>query len=136
MSRIKTKRILWTIAVLVVLSFVLAIVLHKPDKPKITGNFSPADISAISKATLKSDRNSLKQGMRWHLKHKKIMSLIRDVTDYAFSKVSSIEAQPGGTIHVMVRPKSGRGWSGYYLSNKESKWKIVGLDMIDQPSRD
>jgi hypothetical protein len=74
--------------------------------------------------------------MRWHLKHKKIMSLMRDVTDYAFSKVSSIEAQRGGTIHVMVRPESGRGLSGYYLSNKESKWKIVGVDMIDQPLRD
>jgi hypothetical protein len=138
MSRIKTKRILWTIAVLVVLSFAAGLVLHKHVEPKIIGNFSPADISAISKATLKAERGLIKVGMRWHLKHRKVISLMRDTVDYAFINVLSIEDQgsPRRDIHVTVQPQSARSLSGYYLAKKGADWKIVGFDMVNQPLRD
>lgn len=124
MSRIKTKRILWTIAVLLALSFLGAMVLHKHEEPQIIGKISPEDISAISKITLKFRRDQVKERMGRALQDMDILQLIMETADFARLRVLSIKAESGDQFEVSV----GTGTNGitlkYFVIKEGSGWKV------------
>jgi hypothetical protein len=124
MSRTKTKRIVWTLAVLLALSFVAAIVLHGHDGPKIIGNLSEEDVSEISRRTLRFQRRLLRERMRWNAKTREIRSLVKDIKNYASIKVVSIEAPLGGEGRVTLGAGTNVNFSGYRLVKKDNSWKI------------
>lgn len=126
MSRIKAKRILCTIAFLVALSFVAAMVLHSHGEPKIIGKFSPEDVSAIAELVLKSERESIKDHMRFNLRYMRIRAFFGDIKDYTYTKVLSIEDE--GTEQAMVRiGTSTNEFGAYAVLKTEGVWRATPL---------
>lgn len=91
MSRIRIKRIVWGIAVLIALSFVAAMVLHKHEEPKIIGNLSKEDVLETSRLALNFMRDQMKIHMRYDLKNKEFKAFAETLTLYPRVKVLSVE---------------------------------------------
>src|ERR1700752_1769608 len=100
MSRIKTKRIVGTIAVLLVLSFVAVMVLHKHDEPKIIGDLSKEDVSEVSRVARKFEKGLMRGQLSADLQNRDGLLFIRHLIDYTQVRVHSIEAETNGAVHV------------------------------------
>lgn len=102
MKRLKTKRVLWTIAGLIAIGVIAALLLHKPEQPKIIGKLSKEDVSEISKVALNPERDALKEEARILLHQRKIGYAMLKMKRYIFVRVFSIQLIDSHRVRVAI----------------------------------
>jgi hypothetical protein len=121
MSHIKTKRVLWTIAVLLALMFVAALLWHKHDEPKIIGKLSLKDVSEISKAVSGLERLDVE----FYLEHGDIRELIHSADNYVRNKIISIEVLTNGQVLITIGTGTNKNSDEWYLVKEEDRWVLA-----------
>lgn len=130
MSRTMTKRIVWTIAALAALSFVAAMLLHKHDEPKIIGNVSSTDVTAISRSVRKSFRDIRMNDMTTAFKYRdygRVMACLQFLFRY---KVSYIEAVSTNVVAVWIGIGTNEPRTRIPFLKTNGAWEVTSLRLL------
>lgn len=133
MRRLKTKRVLWTIAIFVALSLIAVLLLHRPEQPKIIGKLSPGDVSDITESFRSGIHRTVKALLINDLKSFSLLSLKRHYLYFGRLKVTSIEVVQSDIVLVSVGTGTNGSLSALAHRTKSGAWSFTKFDAIAPP---
>ncbi len=125
MTRPKTKRIVWTLAVLLALSFVAVMVFHKHEEPIIIGNLSKEDAAKISRLALHQVRFANRRSLIYYLHTGEIKKVITHSRSYLSAKVLRLERLPNGLVSVTMKIKPDLENVDLLAGKEDGEWRII-----------